>query len=62
LALRKRLKASRTSAGVHGFAFFAAVRVGCGLVAARLRDFLAGLRGAGFLAGLRVIFGMFRVY
>src|SRR5882724_5058034 len=62
LALRKRLKASRTSAGVHGFAFLVARRVGCGLAAARLRDFSARLGGAGFLEGLRVIFGILRVY
>jgi hypothetical protein len=77
LALRKRLKASRTSAEVQGFACFAIVRDRPDLIAA----FAADLPRFGFAAedtlefparlarfdfdlgrGLRVIFGMFRVY
>jgi hypothetical protein len=62
--LRKRLKASRTSAGVHGLIaliYFFVARAGPGLVAGffadfsrpwpaagRLRDFLARCGGAGF--------------
>jgi hypothetical protein len=77
LALRKRLKASRTSVEVHGFGVFAAARDGPDLVvafAAALPRFgIAAARGLEFPArlatpdfdlgrGLRVIFDIFRVY
>jgi hypothetical protein len=49
LALRNRVKASRTSAGVQGL--IEALREAFG-------DFFAAAAGFGFFGGLRVIFAM----
>src|ERR1700694_2843534 len=72
LALRKRLNASRTSAGVQGLVEvlrealtgFFAPRAGPDSAAGRLRDFLTRCGGVGFdfVRGLRMIFAMIRVY
>src|SRR5579872_554040 len=65
LALRKRSNASRTSASVQGFGFFAAAALGCGLTTLALPDFAAGLvflvlvLDFDLAAARRVIFGMF---
>jgi hypothetical protein len=70
LALRKRLNASWTSAGVQGLAafdFFAAgfgADVAADLAAGRLWDFWMRLGDVGLFlgSGLRVIFAMIGIY